>query len=158
MKLKKTNKVLQKFNDHLEILAKKNLIGEGKTGKLQKSIKVSNETTDTHLYVNMNMEYYGEWVNDGRKPGMGIPVDVLKRWIVSRNIVAKDKEGTVLPMTPSVLNSLSFVMNRKIKQEGIRPTYFIEESLDTLFKKFSTNITDALGDDIVDDAFKDLGD
>jgi len=100
------------------------------------------------------MEHYGEWVDEGRKPGKGIPVDVLQKWISSKNMLLEDKNGNELPMTPSRLDSLSYVINRKIKEEGIKPTYFLTDAVDKYFPKLEVDLPNAYADDLIDNLFE----
>lgn len=87
--------------DAKSILKRKNKYN---TGTLYNSL--SYKTTEKSL--SFLMADYGTYVNDGRKPGKGIPVSVLEKWMKQRGIDLK----------------YSFVINRKIREKGIKPTYF----------------------------------
>lgn len=154
MKLKNVNRVIDKFEKDLETKVKANLKAKSNTGKLKSSFDVVKEVSENRIRVIIDMEHYGEWVDKGRKPGKGIPVNVLQKWIKSRNLVLQDTSGKDLPMTPSRLDSLSYVINKKIREKGIEPTFFLTEPLDVLLPKFTNDLTEAFADDSVNFLFE----
>lgn len=149
MDLNNTNKVLKSFEEKITSKAKKNLSGSKSSGKLASSFKVSVETSKGSLDINVTMEDYGEFVDEGRKPGKGIPVNDLKQWIKKKRLTT---DG---PMTETKLNSLAYVINKKIREEGIAPTNFLTNPIEALINLFANDIASAYGDDVVDDMFSD---
>lgn len=143
-----TKKALDIFAERVVKLSRIN-IGKTKkgrkirnTGRLAKSIGI-----EVAMFKNGNfslafeMEDYGENVDAGRKPGKGIPVKELLSWIKSKPIRLRDLEtGKFLKTTKSRLNGLAFVINRKIKKEGIKATNFFTDPLEKEFKKLPDEI------------------
>lgn len=156
LKAKNTNKVLNNFGQRVTKLAKIN-IGKKKKGRVIDNSGTLRESIDYELktFASGNfsfsflMEEYGENVDKGRKPGKGIPVKALMSWIKSKPIRLRDLEtGSFIKSTKSRLNSLSFLINRKIKKEGIEATNFFSEPFEKEFKKLPDQLLKSFGDDL----------
>lgn len=109
-------------------LKKKNKIA---TGNLYNSVKYSIEDSS----LSFQMEQYGKWVDRGRKPGKGIPVNDLKAWLKLKGID----------------QSLSYVINKKIREKGIKGNFFFSaaynkytqhQRLDRLIDKYVQDVLD----------------
>jgi hypothetical protein len=153
MKLTNTNKVVDTFEQELTTRVKANLAKNKNTGALYDSFDTEFGVNGLDYTVSVIMEHYGKWVDEGRKPGIGMPVEPLKKWIKSRGLVAKDTGGKKVPMTKSRLDSLSYVINRKIREEGIDPTFFLTEPMETLFPSFTDKLAEAYAEDVIADIF-----
>lgn len=153
MDLPKTKGTVDSFDKKLQKLLKKNLKDDSNTGKLSKSIKVSDKTTKKGVNIILSMEDYGIFVDEGRKPGSGIPVNDLKKWIKQKGLTLK---GSKNQSEEQKLNSLSFLINRKIKKEGVAPTNFIKEVLDKYTNGFVEDIAESLLDDGIDDLLENI--
>ena len=151
----KTNKTVDKFNKKFQSVLKQNLNGHTASGSLQKSIKVTDETSKKGIKIYLDMEEYGVNVDEGRKPGKGMPVENLKRWIVQKGLKFESAGNSKLSTTQKV-NSLAFLINRKIKNEGIDATKFIDNALDRLLPTFIKDVTKSLSADMLDDFLKDI--
>ncbi len=71
-------------------LTKKNLISSGKLGEslkinVQPKVKVFGQV----YRMQINMADYGENVDEGRKPGKGLPVGVIEGWLRYPNTLQK---------------------------------------------------------------------
>jgi len=99
------------------ILKKKH---KNNTGSLYNSIKYNVKGRGLEFI----MKDYGMFVNDGRKPGKGIPVNVLEKWMKQRGI---DKK-------------YSYVINKKIRERGIKPTYFFTIAVDINIEHYKKQI------------------
>ena len=86
--------------------ARENLIAKNKnaSGSLSSSLGYIIDNNK----LTFQMSSYGTIVNDGRRPGKYVPVDALNAWLKEKNISLK----------------FSFVINRAIKNKGIKPTFF----------------------------------
>jgi hypothetical protein len=160
MELNKTYIVLDNFQRELNRRVEFNLSEKYDTSALKNSFDTELDIKGADIFVNVVMEHYGKWVDEGRKPGKGMPVDLLKKWIQRRHTAAKNpltvrnSKGQFTKLTESRLNSLSYVINRKIREEGIDPTFFLTEPLDDLFPQFANDIASAYGDDLIDNMLK----
>ncbi len=106
------NDVLESFGDLVVSSAQDNLSYYDKinTGTLYDSISYYLHN-DKLSFI---MSDYG--VNDeyGRSPGSYVPVDALETWMRQKGISLE----------------YSYVINRSIKENGIRPTYFFQKAVD----------------------------
>ena len=119
------------------------------SGKLRKSLNYGLDVGKNSFGFYIEMEDYGEWVDKGRKPGKGMPVRELMQWIKSKPIRLRDlKTGSFIESTPSRLKSLGFLINRKIKEKGIKPTNFLSDPFEQEFKLLPEEITEAFSLDI----------
>ena len=119
------------------------------SGKLRKSIKHDIDVFKNSFGFYIEMEDYGKWVDKGRKPGKGMPVRELMQWIKSKPIRLRDlKTGSFIESTPSRLKSLAFLINRKIKEEGIAPTNFLSDPFEQEFKQLPDELTEAFSLDL----------
>ena len=150
MRYKNTNRVAEKVASDLEKEIKKSL-DKNDTGGLHKSIKVST-TIDAkgNTKFSLEMQEYGKWVDEGRKPGKGMPVKPLQDWIKRKKMTVKDANGKSTKVTDANIGGLSYIINRKIREEGIKPTHFIENAVNKYILSLETKIADAYGDDIID--------
>ena len=111
------------------------------SGNLRNSLKYAiNDYT-----VVFTMAHYGQWVDQGRKPGKGMPVKELQKWIRIKPIKPRDlKTNKWIKATPAAINTLSYLINRKIKTFGIAPTYFFSDAFDKYFSQLERGIDGAI--------------
>ena len=156
-----TQKVLDKFGSKVTKLAKINVGAyrsvNGKrrridnTGKGRKSIRYKAQAAKTNNSFSLDilMEDYMEWVDKGRKPGKGIPKDKLYKWIKLKPIKVRDlKTKSFVKATESRVNSLMFLINRKIKEKGIAATNFLTEPFNKEFKNLPNELIESFGLDV----------
>jgi hypothetical protein len=116
------------------------------SGNLIKSIKVVKSNIGYAVKIND----YGEFVNDGRNKGKGIPISAINKWIKQKNLKPRDiKTGSFKKNTPAARKSMAFMMNRKIKYFGIEPYPFIKMSRETTVYQFKDTIKNAMKKDIM---------
>ena len=129
-------------------LTEKNLISSGKLGEslkinVQPKVKVFGQ-----IYrMQIRMAAYGENVDEGRKPGKGLPPGVLEQWLSYPNtlqkVTGKDKQ-----LKDYERKSLAFVINRSIKQKGIKPKNWIQPAVDKVTPKIAGVVEAAIAEDI----------
>lgn len=153
--------ILNNFGENVTRLAKINIgatrVVNGKRRRIDNSGKLRN-SIDYNLLVSKNetsfefsieMEDYGEWVDKGRKPGKGIPPRELFKWIKSKPIRVRDLETrSFVKQTESRIKSLAFLINRKIKKEGIAATNFLSEPFQKEFKDLPRELQEAFALDV----------
>lgn len=100
------------------------------TGSLYNSMKAKVEASQ----LSFELTSYAKYVDEGRKPGKYAPVQSIKDWCKVKGINT----------------NLSYVINRKIKEKGIKPSLFFtiayEKNLETM-----DDMIDAYMDDLFDD-------
>ena len=146
MKLTNVKRVLGFESDTLEKRIKKGAKVDQST--LKHSIDVSYNIENNTLQMTLTAEEYSKWVDEGRKPGIGMPVKPLKEWIKRKKLTIKDVNGKQLKMTDSRINGLSYVINRKIREKGIKPSHFIERPVDLMLDTLGDRLSVAFSQDI----------
>ena len=152
--------VLKNFADNVVRLSKINLGAsrnvKGKrritdnSGKLRSSLSYLMDVTPNAFSLAFLMEEYGEYVDKGRKPGKGAPPEVIQRWVREKPIRPRNKNGGFKKVTDASVNSLAYLINRKIKREGIEPTNFFSEPFEAQFNKLPDDLIEAFALDIED--------
>ena len=103
------------------------LLNQGHTASeaLFNSIQSVIDQTLTGITISTQALYYAKFVNEGRKPGTkGVPIDVLVEWIRRRRLNMEGKRE----------RSLAFAMQQSIRDKGIKPSLFIDKSIDKFDK------------------------
>ena len=97
--------------------------------------------------MQITMLPYGENLDKGRKPGKGLPPGVLEEWLTKTNVLARltrqDKQ-----LKDYQRNSLAFLINRSIKQKGIKPKNWIQPAFDKVTPKIAGVVEAAIAEDI----------
>lgn len=113
------------------------------TGTLRKSLAYEMNVSPNSFSLAFLMEEYGEWVDLGRKKGKGVPPEALRKWVRQKPIRPRDKDGKFIAATKSNVNSLAYLINRKIKNFGIRETRFFSEPFEEEFDKLPDELIEA---------------
>ncbi len=142
------------------------------SGTLRKSLDYKLTETDKGFSLTFEMEDYGELRDSGQlgskrkilkgfnksifKRGKGFTnkapkVSAIDKWIRDKPIRLRDlKTGSFIEATPSRKKSLSFLIGRKIKQEGIQPGLFFSAAWDKEFEILPDEIAEQFGNQIDD--------
>lgn len=115
--------------------------GNISTGKLYNSIGYKIEVTDTgvNLYF-LALDYY-IYIENGRKSGKFPPINVIKKWMVSKGIPES--------------NNTAYVIARKISKKGIPAKPYLRNIKKEL-PSFTDDITKAIEKDLEDYLNKNL--
>lgn len=120
------------------------------TGTLRKSLRGEVKAMPNSFEADILMEEYGEWVDKGRKRGKGVPPQDLRKWVKQKPIKPRDAAGSFVKVTDARINSIAYLINRKIKKKGIEPTNFLTDPFDRKFKDLPQEIIEAYGLDVED--------
>jgi hypothetical protein len=82
-------------------------------------------------------------VNEGREAGKGMPVAILKRWLKSKPVRLQKEGGGFVKQTAKGIDSLAFLINRKIKAFGIEANPFMSMSLE----RFQPELAGSIGEE-----------
>lgn len=129
-------------------LTEKNLISSGQLGEsiklnVQPKVKVFGQ-----IYrMQIRMAEYGEYVDEGRKPGKGLPIGVLEKWLTYPNTLQK-LTGQDRQLKDHERKSLAYVINRSIKQKGIKPKNWIQPAADKANRNIAGVVEAAIAEDI----------
>lgn len=113
------------------------------TGRLEESIGYYITKEKDGWTITFTMEEYWAYIENGRKPfgqmgppHKGIPPAILEKWIKDKGIRPRDAQGRFQALTKSNINTLSYLINRKIKHFGIEPVPFFEEGFNDSMKVY----------------------
>ncbi len=135
MRLTKLTDLLNKVGSELTSEMKTRLKGSGKvnTGKLLNSIKYKVTEKKDSVELDFTMLEYGEWVDQGRKPGKQPPLDKIRKWCIQRGIPVK----------------AAYPIARSIGKHGISPTYFFTTPLARRKAQISKQIEQVMRGEVV---------
>lgn len=139
-------RVLNEFADQFIQNARDGLQADNSiaTGELYDSFEKIIEIGEDYYSVKISLADYWEYVNNGRKPGKFPPPPAIRNWIE-----VKPVNPYPLPngKTPSV-EQLTFLISRKIANEGIEPTHFFDEAKEQTIRDFEQRIDLAIAEDM----------
>jgi hypothetical protein len=129
--------------------------GEGQgyvaSGELGKSLRIGVQPKVKlfgQIYrMQIRMAEHGEYLDKGRKPGKGVPPTVLEEWLRLPNVLAR-VTGQDARLKDYQINSLAFVINRSIKQKGIKPKNWLQPAFDKVTPKIAGVVEAAIAEDI----------
>ena len=158
----------QKFIDAIQSSLEKN--DRLAKGLLWQSVQAPIKVMGQKLVMEIRMNDYWRWVNDGRRAGSKQPPPqamldhIANRGISTKRIenFYKNKKGLQIkrkkPISPEkARKSLAFLIGRSIKKKGIKPTHFLDEVLESdLVTEMESAISKSLGRMITLEIKKDL--
>ena len=111
------------------------------SGRLRDSVSVEVKQVSQGVdIISVMMEEYYQWVQSGRLPGKAyVPIGALINWIKSRNLKGRNKKGRYITD-----KSFAFAIQKNINKFGIRPSNFLDISLERIEK--DERITELIGD------------
>lgn len=152
------SEVLKKFGkDFVDALGKSLPPEKSATGKLRKSIRFQIKIYGQQYSFNLLMEDYYQYVDAGRAAGKGVPPEEIMKWLnisrvrskLNRNpnsIFRKSKSG----LKDYKIKGLAYAINKKIKDKGIKPTYFFTNVFeDGRIQQLQKDLREALKKDII---------
>lgn len=119
--------ILQQIGQYLSDTLQMELLNQGHTASeaLFNSIQSVIEQTLTGVAISTQALHYAKFVNAGRKPGVkGVPIDALVEWIRRKRLNMEGKRE----------RSVAFAIQRSIRDKGIKPSRFIDKSIDKFNK------------------------
>lgn len=147
IKFENLQRVLGEFAQELRNRYQDNLIRDNKiaSGNLLNSIDYKVQYDDRAIWVELHLEDYYKWVENGRAPGKFPPPDKIMEWIRIKPIIPDDRGGK-LPTE----QQLAFLIGRKIAEEGIEPGNQLHNAMDGIYPQFEEKIDEAIALDIND--------
>jgi hypothetical protein len=155
-------KTVKALNNSMELIAKslKSRLEENfsdASGDLGNSITVSANKSNNSLEVNISMLDYWEALDKGRKPGKQPPINKIKEWLTYPNPRAKLGLEGVSNVNIAEVNSLAFLIARKIGKKGTKGNNFASDVFDS--NKVKVDLPNAIYDAVFEDlniVFDDL--
>jgi len=157
IELKNTRAYLKGFADNelikyfLDSYVKSRPRGSGINAKVEASgkggdsleAKFGRDKDKINLYGEAYLQYVDEGT-DGFTPNIG----AIKRWIGQKPVTLKDAEGQGL--SDAKVNSLAYLIARKINRDGIAPANFIGEVVERALPEIAEGIGQPLKTDVTD--------
>ena len=113
------------------------------SGQLVNSIQAQPKGLSLGITMNKTADY----VQNGRKPGKGIPLDSMRNWTKMKRIQPRDL-STGKFKSKATAESMRYLMNRKIKHFGIEPFPFVTMARQEILPSFNKALTKAMAMDI----------
>ena len=140
-------RVLQEYGNEVQELYKQKLANDDATasGELINSVKYIYEQNGNSYSVSLSLKEYWKYVEYGRKAGGKFPPpQAIRKWIEVKPILPRPLKNGKLP----TLNQLTFLISRKIAEQGIRPRNILEKTLEEINKEYDNKISEALAIDL----------
>lgn len=140
-------RVLQEYGNEVQELYKQKLANDDATasGELINSVKYIYEQNGNSYSVSLSLKEYWKYVEYGRKAGGKFPpAQAIRKWIEIKPILPRPLKNGKLP----TLNQLTFLISRKIAEQGIRPRNILEKTLEEINKEYDNKISEALTIDL----------
>lgn len=125
---------------------RKELAAKGKNaaGALSSSVRYIVKRESATYAVDLSLADYWKYVEYGRGPGKFPPPDKILEWVRIKPVIPRPMENGKLPTE----KQLSFLIGRKIAQEGIKPTPALSTASSSVYEAFLTRIGEAITADL----------
>lgn len=146
IKWTRLTEVLNEFADAFIENARNNLEANQSNASynLYNSFEKVIEVGEDYFKVSISLADYWQHLEKGRGPGKFPPVDKIKEWIEVKPINPTPLSNG---KTPSV-EQLSFLISRKIANEGTEAQPFFEPAKEQTIREFEDKINQAIEEDV----------
>lgn len=146
IKWTRLTEVLNEFADAFIQNARNNLEANQSNASynLYNSFEKVIEVGEDYFKVSISLADYWQYLERGRGPGKFPPVDKIKEWIEVKPINPTPLSNG---KTPSV-EQLSFLIGRKIANEGTEAHPFFEPAKEQTIREFEDKINQAIEEDV----------
>jgi hypothetical protein len=145
IEFKHLQQALAQYGDAIADRYKVNLEASGRraTGDLISSVNTKVTVNEQSFEIDLELEDYYKYVEQGRAAGKFPPVDKILQWIRVKPILPQPDSRGKLPTE----NQLAFLIGRKIANEGFQGTYDLEHTLQEV--DYEAIIEEALDQDVL---------
>lgn len=146
IKWTRLTEVLNEFADAFIENARNNLEANQSNASynLYNSFEKVIEVGEDYFKVSISLADYWQFLERGRGPGKFPPVDKIKEWIEVKPVNPTPLSNG---KTPSV-EQLSFLISRKIANEGTEGKPFFEPAKEQTIREFEDKINQAIDEDV----------
>lgn len=146
MEFKNTISVLNDFGKFLVEEYKDNLISNNVNASdtLYNSVTYMVKNGNNIFEVQLSLEDYWKYVENGRKPGKWPPISAIEKWIEIKPVIPRPMKNGKLPTT----QQLAFLIARKIGLEGIQPRPLLQQSVEEVWDVMKEFLEEALAKDV----------
>jgi len=139
-------RVLMEYGEYF-IQQARNDLGSNRSyasGKLGDTMETDVQIYDDHYEVNIILQDYWKYVDNGRNPGKFPPPNKIKEWIQIKPVTPYPGKNGKLPTT----DQLAFLIGRKIATKGIDPAPFFKKNIRPTEEHFKEAIALAIDEDV----------
>lgn len=148
IEFKHLQEALAQYAKAIEDQYKTNLEQSGRraTGNLITSINTKVDVNGSLFEIELQLEDYWKYVEEGRGAGKFPPVDKILEWIRVKPILPYPDSRGKLPTE----KQLAFLISRKISEVGTTGSHDLERTLQEIEYDWEERIMEALDQDIMD--------
>ena len=140
--------VLEEYGAYF-IQAARNDLGANHTyasGLLGDTMRSIVQIYDGHYEVDIELQDYWYYVDNGRRPGKFPPPNKIKEWIRVKPVTPYAMSNGKLP----TVDQLAFLIGRKIAKEGTDPQPFFQKNIKPTYEHFQEAIALAIDEDVAE--------
>ena len=143
---KRLQEALAQYAQAIADQYKTNLENSGRraSGELISSVNTKVSVDGNEFVIELQLEDYWKYVEEGRGPGGFPPPDKILQWIRMKPILPTPLANGKLPTE----NQLAFLIGRKIANEGFQGTYDLEHTMEEV--DYEAIIEEALDKDVME--------
>lgn len=101
--------------------------GHNASGLLGNSLSARVNAEDGIYEVILNIQDYWKYLENGRLAGKFPNIDAIRKWIQIKPVLPRAYNGKI-----PTIDQLTYLISRKIANEGIKPTYYLADTLDQI--------------------------
>lgn len=105
------------------------------TGDYERSFRAERIKGGGRLF---NASKHARWVERGRKPGKGPPVDAITEWVMVKGIVRRSRYKAKSKFAEA--RGVAFAIQRKIAKKGIKGRYVLDRAMPGVRAKAKANL------------------
>ena len=113
------------------------------TYNLYNSVEYYIGLEDSAMQVELHLEEYWYYLENGRKAGKWPPLKAIKQWVLAKPILPRRDNKIPKP------EQLAFLIARKIGEEGTEGQHPLENTLNGIMETFKDRIEDAITRDVM---------
>ena len=98
---------------------------------------------DSAMQVELHLEEYWYYLENGRKAGKWPPLKAIKQWVLAKPILPRRDARIPKP------EQLAFLISRKIGEQGTEGQHPLENTLNGIMETFKDRIEDAITRDVM---------
>ena len=140
--------VLDEYGEYF-IQAARNDLGANKayaSGLLGDTMESIVKIYDDHFEVDIELQDYWYYVDNGRRPGKFPPPNKIREWIQVKPVIPYEAKNGRVP----TVDQLTFLIGRKIANEGTDPKPFFQKNIAPTYEHFKEAIALAIDEDLAE--------
>lgn len=116
------------------------------SSRLADTVKAEVEVSETTISVELTLQDYWYYVDNGRKAGKMPPISKIEEWIKVKPVIPRPF-GKSQKRIPSP-RSVAFLIARKIGREGTKGTHDLRNASDYTYNAFKAHLEQAIAEDV----------